>query len=307
MTANTMLDPQKAIIPVALHKKRLGDSLVPYLFISPFLFFFLALFLGPSLYSFYLSFFRYAGYGVSTWVGLDNYLAVLNYPVFWTEIWNTLFYWFAHAIPMMVFAFGIAVLVNSKLVRFKNIFKPLIFMPQIIATVVAALVFQNFFGTQYGILNRMLGMEIPWLTNMDLARWVIVALLIWRGMGYWFVIFLAGLTSINPEVMEAATIDGVSTWQRLIYVTIPLMRNSLLFAFVVDAIVTMRLFTEPNVLVGKAGALASVEVAPVLNLVIENIRSARFGMAAATGWSLFILIAVISWVQFRMFQQEEEK
>lgn len=180
-------------------------------------------------------------------------------------------------------------------------------MPQIIATVVAALVFQNFFGTQYGILNRILGTEIPWLTDMNLARWVIVALLIWRGLGYWFVIFLAGLTSINPEVMEAATIDGVSVWQRLAYVTIPLMRSSLLFAFVVDGIVTMRLFAEPNVLVGKAGALASVEVAPVVNLVIENIRSARFGMAAATGWSLFILIAAISWFQFRLFQQEEDK
>jgi len=290
-----------------LRKKMRGDSLVPYLFISPFLIFFLGLFLGPAFYSLYLSFFRYAGYGASTWVGLGNYLAVLEYPVFWTEIWNTVFYWFAHAVPMMVVAFGLAVLVNSKLVRFKNIFKPLIFMPQIIATVVAALVFQNFFGTQYGILNRILGTEIPWLTDMNLARWVIVALLIWRGLGYWFVIFLAGLTSINPEVMEAATIDGVSVWQRLAYVTIPLMRSSLLFAFVVDGIVTMRLFAEPNVLVGKAGALASVEVAPVVNLVIENIRSARFGMAAATGWSLFILIAAISWFQFRLFQQEEDK
>jgi ABC-type sugar transport system permease subunit len=180
-------------------------------------------------------------------------------------------------------------------------------MPQIIATVAATLVFQNFFGTQYGILNRILGVEIPWLTDMDIARWVIVALLIWRGLGYWFVIFLAGLTSINPEVMEAATMDGVTAWQRLIYITIPLMRNSFLFAFVVDAIVTMRLFAEPNVLVGKAGALASVEVAPVLNLVIENIRSARFGLAAATGWVLFLVIIIISWIQFRMFQRGEEK
>ena len=254
--------------------------MVPYLFISPFLLFFVVLFLGPSFYSLYLSFFRYAGYGESTWVGLQNYVAILKYPVFWTEIKNILFYWIAHAIPMMALAFGLAVLVNSKLVRYKNFFKPLIFIPQIIATVVAALFFQNFFGTQYGILNRILGVEIPWLSDMTLARWVVVLLLIWRGLGYWFVIFLAGLTSINPEVMEAGTVDGARTWQRLIYLTIPLMRNSFLFAFVVDGIVTLRLFAEPNVLAGKAGALASVEMAPVLNLVIENIRSARFGMAS---------------------------
>ena len=288
-----------------LRKRRNGPSLVPYLFIFPFVLFFIILFVGPAFYSLYLSFFRYAGYGESVWVGLDNYRAVLQYNIFWIALKNIFFYWMAHAIPMMALAFGLAVLVNSKLARYRNVFKPLIYMPQIIATVAAALIFQNFFGTQYGILNRILGAEIPWLSDMDLARWVIVIFLIWRGLGYWFVIFLAGLTSINPEIMEAATVDGATAWRRMVYVTIPLMRNSFLFAFVVDGVVTLRLFAEPNILVGKAGALASVQVAPVLNLVIEYIRSARFGMAAATGWILFLVIAIISWLQFRLFRQEE--
>jgi ABC-type sugar transport system permease subunit len=287
-------------------KKSWRAALVPYLFIAPFLLFFLALFLGPAAYSLYLSFCRYAGYGSIEWVGWQNYLAVWQYPVFWTEIRNVLFYWVAHAVPMMALAFGLAVLVNSAMVRYKNLFKPLIFMPQIVATVAAALIFKNFFGTQYGILNRVLGVEIPWLSDLSLARWVIVALLVWRGLGYWFVIFLAGLTSINPEILEAATVDGATSWQRLVYQTIPLMRNSFLFAFVVDGVVTLRLFAEPNVLVGKAGALASVEAAPILNMVIENIQSARFGLAAATGWTLFLLIAILSWLQFRLFQQYGE-
>jgi ABC-type sugar transport system permease subunit len=285
--------------------RRSSFSLVPYVFIFPFVLFFVILFLGPAFYSLYLSFFRYAGYGESVWVGVDNYRAVFQYNVFWIEIKNIFFYWMAHAIPMMALAFGLAVLVHSRLATYRNVFKPLIYMPQIIATVAAALIFQNFFGTQYGVLNRILGAEIPWLSDMDLARWVIVIFLIWRGLGYWFVIFLAGLTSINPEIMEAATVDGATGWRRMVYVTIPLLRNSFLFAFVVDGVVTLRLFAEPNILVGKAGALASVEVAPVLNLVIEYIRSARFGMAAATGWILFLLIAAISWIQFSLFQREE--
>ena len=206
---------------------------------------------------------------------------------------------------MMIIAFLLAVLINSKFVTHKRVFKPIIFMPQIVAAVAAALLFQNFYGTKYGILNTFLGVEIPWLTDMGLARWAVVTLLVWRGAGYWFIIFLAGLTTINTEVLEAAIVDGASAWQRLTRVTIPLMRNTFLFAFVVDAIVTLRLFAEPNVLGGKPGTLAPVGMAPVLNLLVEGIRSARFGQAAAVGWLLFIIIAIVSWVQFRVLREDE--
>lgn len=266
---------------------------------------FLLFFLGPALYALVVSFGRYKGYGPFKWIGFKNYVNMLQYDVFWIEIRNIFFYWIAHAIPMMIIAFLLAVLMNSKLVTHKRFFKPTIFMPQVVAAVAAALLFRNFFGTKYGILNTMLGVEIPWLTEMPLARWAVVILLVWRGAGYWFVIFLAGLTTINPEVQEAAIVDGASSWQRLIRVTIPLMRNTFLFAFVVDAIVTLRLFAEPNVLGGQPGTLAPVGMAPVLNLLVEGIRSARFGQAAAVGWLLFIIIAVVSFIQFRILRVDE--
>jgi len=283
------------------------DRVIPYLFILPFLISFVALFLGPALYALVLSFFRYAGYGKATWVGLNNYAVMLDYDVFWIEMRNVVFYWIAHAIPMVILAFGLAVLVNSRLVTRKNFFKPIIFIPQVVASVAAALLFQNFFGTKYGILNNLLGTQIPWLTDMDLARWAVVIVLVWRGTGYWFVICLAGLTTISTEIMEAAVVDGASAWQRLTRITIPLMRKTFLFIFVVDAIVTLRLFAEPNVLAGKPGTLAPVEMAPVINLVVENVRNAQFGLAAATGWLLFIAIAVVSWLQFRIFRVRGEE
>jgi ABC-type sugar transport system permease subunit len=207
---------------------------------------------------------------------------------------------------MMVLAFLLAILVNSKLVIHKRVFKPIIYVPQVVAGVASALLFQNFFGTKYGILNTLLGVEIPWLTDMTLARWAVVVLLVWRGTGYWFVIYLAGLTTISEEVLEAAIVDGANPWQRLVRVTIPLMRNSFIYAFVVDAIVTLRLFAEPNVLAGKPGTLAAVGMAPVVNLIVEGVRSARFGQAAAVGWLLFIVTAIVSWIQFRLLQGERE-
>lgn len=285
---------------------RWKDTLAPYLFISPFLLAFISLFLIPALYALGVSFFRYRGYGNAAFIGLDNYRAMWNYDTFWRLLGNTIFYWLAHAMIMMPIAFLLAVLVNSPLVRYKRFFKPVLFFPQIVAVIAAALLFQNFFGGEYGVLNSILGTNIPWLQDMKIARWVVVINLVWRGMGYWFVIFLAGLSAINPEVQEAATVDGVTPWQRITRITVPLMRNSFVFAFVVDGIVTLRIYAEPNILGGRAGTLAPHGMAPVVNLVIESIRVGRFGQASAAGWMLFIIIAFFTFVQFKILNRGQE-
>ncbi len=301
-------ESQRAAVGVKRRRKiRWGDVLAPYLFVSPFLLSFLLLFLGPALYSLGLSFFRYKGYGSAKYMGLNNYNAIFQFHVFWTTLQNTIFYWIAHVLPLMVIAFLLAVLVRSRLVRWKSFWKPVIFLPNIMAVVASALIFQSLFGTQYGVINTLLGLKIPWLQDASLTRMIVVILIIWRSMGWWFVIFLAGLTAINPEIDDAAVVDGASTWQAIRYVTIPLMRNTFLFAFVIDAIDSFRLFTEPNVLVAQGGSLAPTDVAPLLNLLLSNLRSGRFGMSAAVGWILFVLVVAVSLVQFRIFRRTSEE
>ncbi len=283
---------------------RLVDRLAPYLFLSPFLISFAILFLGPALSSLALSFYRYRGYGAATWVGLDNYRQVLAYHVFWTELENTAIYWLGHMFPLLVLAYLLAVLVQSKTVKAKSFFKPIIFLPQVVAPVAAALVFQDVFTQRVGLIDTLLHVEIPWLQDMNLVKVAVVILLVWRGTGWWFVVFLAGLTSINTDLYEAATVDGASAWQRLMYITTPLMRNTFLFAFVVDTIASFRLFTEPNVLVSAAqGGLAPPAMAPILNLLVQYLQGAQFGPAASVGWLMFLLLAVVSWTQFRIFSR----
>jgi len=206
----------------------------------------------------------------------------------------------------LVFAFLLALLVRSDLVKGKRFWKPVIFLPNVIAVVASALVFQSLFGTQYGVINTIFGTEVPWLQDTTLTRYIVVLLLVWRGVGWWFVIFLAGLTSISPEVEEAALVDGASPWQQLLYVTLPLMRNTFLFAFVIDAIGSFRLFTEPNVLVSRGG-IAPDAVAPLLNLLLGNLRDARFGQASAVGWLLFVIVVAVTFVQFRVFRETTEE
>jgi ABC-type sugar transport system permease subunit len=283
------------------------DVAAPYLFIAPFVLSFLALFVVPAVYSLVLSLYRYKGYGTATFLGLDNYRTILKYHIFWTALRNTMFYWLAHVIPLMIIAFLLALLVRSKLINHKSFYKPIIFLPNVMVTVGAALIFQNLFGTEYGVINNLLGTHIAWLDDPALRKWVVVALLIWQGVGWWFVIYLAGLTGINPEVEEAALVDGASSWQRLYSVTIPLMRNTFLFAFVIDAINSFRLFTQPNVLVARGGALAPSDMAPVLNLLLANLRAAKFGQAAAVGWIVFVLVAAVTVVQFRLFRDTSEE
>lgn len=180
---------------VRVHKRRrpLGDVLAPYLFILPFIASFVLLFVGPAAYSFVLSFYRYKGYGEARFIGFANYVATLNYHVFWTMLGNTMFYWLAHTLPLMSVAFLLALLVRSRLVRAKNFFKPILFIPNVLAVVAASLVFQSLFGTQYGVINSIFGMQIPWLQDPTLSKLVIVILLVWKNFGFWFVVFLAGL------------------------------------------------------------------------------------------------------------------
>jgi ABC-type sugar transport system permease subunit len=291
----------------ARRRRRWGDVLAPYLFISPFVVSFLVLFVGPALYSLVLSFYRYKGYGKATYVGFDNYRSILDYHVFWTALKNTIFYWLAHVIPLMVISFLLALLVRSKLIKYKSFYKPIIFLPNVVVTVGAALVFQSLFGSEYGVINNLLGTDIRWLDDPSLRKWVVVFLLVWQGVGWWFVVYLAGLTGINPDIEEAALVDGASARQRLFSVTIPLMRSTFLFAFVFDAINSLRLFTQPNVLVARGGSLAPNDMAPVLNLLLRNLRAAQFGQAAAVGWIIFVIIAGITIFQFRLFRDSSDE
>ncbi|HLJ20375.1 MAG TPA: sugar ABC transporter permease, partial [Stellaceae bacterium] len=151
--------------------------------------------------------------------------------------------------------------------------------------------------------DSILGVEIPWLTDATLAPWTVVVVLIWRDTGYWFVIFLAGLTTIDPDIEAAARIDGATEMQRLTRITLPLMWPTLTFALLVDAIMTLRLFAEPNVLAGRPGTLAPDAIAPVLNLIVQNIRGGQFGLASAVGWLLFVIIAAMSFLMLRIMHQ----
>ncbi|MFE7846755.1 carbohydrate ABC transporter permease [Microbacterium sp. NPDC057407] len=284
---------------------RWRDRLVPYLFIAPFLVSFTLFFFVPSLSSVALSFFRYSGYGQAKFIGLQNYQALFASPSFWQAVGNTVFYWLVPMVPLIGGAFLLALIVSSKLNRLR-IYKPLLFVPQIMAPVAAAIVWRVILSNE-GLINQLFGLEVNWATDPVASRWAVVLLLVWRGIGWYFVIFLAGLTSIPAELVEAAQLDGASVRQRIMHLYIPLMKPIFLFAIVIDTIGSIQLFTEPNLLLGRALASAGAPAyaAPIMNQVIGNITGGQFGLAAAVGWLMFVAVGVFSFIQFRLLRERE--
>ncbi|MDO5424896.1 MAG: sugar ABC transporter permease [Eubacteriales bacterium] len=285
-------------------KKKRKGILTPYLFLLPFILIYVVTFLFPAIYSFVLSFYKYKGYGTATFVGLSNYKSLLTYRTMWKCLQNTLFYFIFSFVPTMVIAFLLAVTMRSKTVkRFQNFYKPIIFMPQICAVVASALVFKLIFAGDVGVINQMLGTDIPFLTNVKYERWPVVALITWRGIGWYFIIFLAGLTTVSEDVEEAAIVDGAGPWQRLRYLLIPLMKPTFMLTFITYAIGALKLYTEPNTLLSNNEV--SLSLAPYINLITTNVYGGNFGMASAAGWFLVIIILAITLVEMKLLGGED--
>jgi ABC-type sugar transport system permease subunit len=289
-----------AVRPSGPGRRRAGRWL-GYAFIAPFVLLFICFSAFPDVYTLVLSFQHYAGYGSATAAGLSNYDALLHYPVFWTELENTLEYWVLHAIILIPIAFILALVVRSKSVRGKSAWRAIIFLPQVMSIVAVTLAFQVMFASPYGAINHLFGLHVAWLTDFSVTKWVIVALLVWQGLGFWFVVFLSGLTSINPALEEAAMIDGAGVVRRALFIVAPLMKNVFLFAVVIDAITSMALYTQPTVLAASQGVL-DPSVAPLSSLVVVNLQSSSFGQSAAAGWLLFLLTIIVSVAIFGLFR-----
>ena len=286
------------------NKGQIRDRIAPYLFISPFLISFIAFFAFPSVYSLILSFYRYKGYGSATFVGVNNYIALLTYGQFWQTVKNTGFYYLIHLIPIMVIPFLLAIAMNSKLSILKKFTKSTIFLPQIVSVVAAALVFRIMMSTRYGMINQMLGTQIPFLEDEKLMKWSVTIMFIWRGIGWFLVVFLAGLTTIDAELSDAVAIDGANKRQEIFFITIPMMKPIFLFCFVMDTITSLKLFVEPNLLLASSSSVGAPQMGEtIMNQLTLNINNGSFGMASAVGWILFLIILVVSFVQFRFFEE----
>jgi ABC-type sugar transport system permease subunit len=282
-----------------------SDGIAPYIFILPFVLSFLLFFVFPSAYAIALSFFRYKGYGTATFVGFQNYARILGYPHFWETVGNTLFYYVGHLVPVFALPFALALMLTSPKAKLKGFFQACLFIPNIVAVAAAALVFKLIFGRS-GVINTLLGTSLPFLTDGRLLKLSVIGLMVWHSLGWFLVIFIAGLTTVKEELKEAAMLDGANYWQTIWHVVVPQMKPIFVFALLMDLISTLKLFVEPQLLL-STGTVGGNTVPPqgqtIISIMFVNLNNGAYGYAAAIGWVLFLFIAAASLLQIKLLKE----
>ncbi|HYR96710.1 MAG TPA: sugar ABC transporter permease [Candidatus Binatus sp.] len=235
-------------------------------------------------------------------VGLANYAALLHAPRFWTALRNTLYFVVVGGPLSVAASLGAALLVNARCVRWKGLFRTLLFLPVVTTLVAVAVVWRYLYHPRYGLLNHLLALvgvgPIDWLGDPRWAMPAIILLAVWKNFGFNMVIFLAGLQSIPERLYEAARLDGARGWQQFRHVTLPMLAPTFLFVAIITMIGYFQLFAEPYVMTQGGPANATLSV--VLLMYEEGFRWWNMGFGAAIAFILFAIILAFTLVQLRV-------
>jgi len=234
-------------------------------------------------------------------VGFGNYLKLLQTPSFWQALGNTL-YFVAVGVPLSIGAsLGAALLLHSRLARFKPFFRTALFAPVVTTLVAVAVIWRYMFNTRYGLLNYALGGlgidPIDWLGDPHWAMPAIILFAVWKNFGYNMIIFLAGLQSIPEELYEAARIDGASVWRQFASVTLPMLSPVVMLVGILTIAGYFQLFAEPYVMT-QGGPLQST-VSVLYFMYEEGFKWWNLGSASAVAFILFLLIFAVTALQLR--------
>ncbi len=238
-------------------------------------------------------------------VGARNYLRLLETPLFWKALGNTLFF-VAVGVPLSIAAsLGTALLLHSRLTRFKAVFRTSLFAPVVTTVVAVAVIWRYVLHTRYGLLNYALGHleiePIDWLGDPDWAMPAIILFAVWKNFGYNMIIFLAGLQNIPDDLYEAARIDGATRAQQLRFVTIPALAPTLLLVSILTIAGYFQLFAEPYVMT-QGGPVQSTT--SVLYLMYEEgFKWWNLGPASAVAFVLFLLMFAITALQLYLVRR----
>jgi multiple sugar transport system permease protein len=286
------------------------EALHGYLFILPWILGFLLFTIGPMVAGIYLSFTEYTILAPPRWIGLANYTRAIRDPLLGQSIYNTVYY-VALAVPLtLVIGLLLALLLNQK-VRAMPFFRTVFYIPSIVPAVASVALWVWIFNGRWGLLNQLLasiGLNGPgWLTD---PAWTKISLVIWTiwGVGGTMIIYLAGLQGIPEVFYEAAEIDGASTFRRFWHITLPILSPTIFFNMILSIIGSFQIFTAVLILGGTqtlsyqtpAGGPLNSLLVYVLYIYQNAFYFFKMGYAAALAWILFLIVLVLTLIQFRM-------
>ena len=242
----------------------------------------------------------------SVFVGLFNYQVLLNDSQFWQAMLNTFIFTMGVLFVQLPVALCMALIVNARFLKGRNFFRLCFFSPTLVAGVFVAIIFRQIYNPDNGLANVILGLDVAWTESKYLIMPSIILTSVWQSSGFNMLYFLAGLQGIRGELYEAADVDGASRWQSFLHVTLPGLRPITIFVVVISIINSLQLFDVPFVLLDGEGPGGYGRT--IVMYLYQKFETSELGLACATGWTLAMLIFLVTMVQLHLmkaFREEE--
>lgn len=283
-------------------------DMVAYSFIAPNFIGFAVFTLGPIVFAFILAFLKWDGNNPMEFAGIRNFLDMIANERFVAAFKNTIIYCIATVPLTLAAALGLAIVLNQK-VKGRNFFRTVSFFPYVASLVAVAAVWNMLFSpAKSGPVNMLLykvfhvaAKDLPkWAGSKDWVMFTVVLFSVWKNMGYYMVIYLAGLQGINAELYEAASLDGANTWQRFRFITWPQLQPTTFFVTIILTINCFKVYDVVYMLAGGSnGVLNESAMVLVYHIYEEAFRNWNLGYASAVAMVLFLMVLAVTLVQFR--------
>lgn len=301
---------------VAKRTKKKNRNNIAYLFVLPFVVVFLIFSVYPVLRTLYLSFTSYKGYGDPVWIWFDNYKRALTDKFFWKAFRNTCKIWGVNIIVQLGLAFLLTIIFSDIKYKMRGlpIFRAIYYLPNLIACTSVAFLFKTLLDWKFGSVNQILvsigitSTPINWMGDASIAPYVISIIGAWMWFGNSFIVLMAGVQGIPNDYFEAAAIDGAGRWTRFFKITLPLLKPILLYTFITSLIGGLQLFDLPFLMAegGTAGNPSGSLQTAVMYLYKFGFETRQVGYASAIAYTLFIIILILSIIQFKWLGGKED-
>jgi multiple sugar transport system permease protein len=279
-------------------------KILPYLLVSPYIVHFILFVAFPVVFSIVLTFHKWNIISPMEYIGLNNYIRLFKDATFLKSIGNTLIFLLIHIPLQIIFALFLAEILNQK-IKLRGIFRGAFFLPVIVSGVVVTILWQQLFGYDTGLLNRLLtgiGLgKIGWLTDPNIAMSSIAIMATWKNVGLYIVLFLVGLQTVPPQYYEAADLEGASHFHKFFKITLPMINPTIFLVVLLSTIGGFSLFIEPYIMTG-GGPLNST-ISAVLYIYKQGFFYYHMGYAATLGLFFALIILGVVVIQKKFIEK----
>jgi len=280
-------------------------KILPYILVSPYLIHFILFVAFPVIFSIVLTFHKWNIISPMKFIGVNNYQRLFLDNIFFRSILNTLLFLIIHIPLQIIVALFLAEILNQK-IKLKGFYRAAFFLPVIVSGVVVTILWQQLFGLDTGILNRILvtiGLgKVGWLTDPNIAMISIAVMATWKNVGLYIVLFLVGLQTVPPHYYEAADLEGASRLQKFFKITLPMINPTIFMIVILSTIGGFSLFIEPYIMTG-GGPLNST-ISAVLYIYKQGFFYYHMGYAATLGLFFALIIFVVIVIQKKFIETE---